>query len=54
MNTDAQLDHAPEYDRFKDFTRRILAVPKIEADEAGKKVPPLKRGRKKSEKRESK
>ena len=41
-----------EYDAFKDFTRRILAVPKSEVDQAEKKLPPLKRGRKKSEKRE--
>ncbi len=51
--TQNESSQSPEYDRFKDFTRRILAVPKSEVDEAEKKLPPLKRGRKKSEKRES-
>ncbi len=37
-----------EYERFKDFTRRIVAVPKREVDEAEKTLPPLKRGRKKN------
>lgn len=50
MMQDQQGQSKPnEYDRFKDFTRRIVAVPKREADEAAKKLAAQKPERKKND-----
>lgn len=41
-----------EYAKFKDFARRLVAVPKVEADEVKQKEP-VKRTKKQPQKRES-
>ncbi len=50
--TQSQSSKPNEYDTFKDFARRLVAVPKSEADEVKQKEP-AKRTKKQTEKRES-
>ena len=51
--TQSQSSTPSEYDKFKDFARRLVAVPKTEVDEVEQKKP-AKRPKRQTQKRESK